>query len=380
MLGVVVACSLGDASSRVQQPGPAMQAAQDYWREFATKKKYRMVTTRDERVLLLYPEERARADHALDLVQRSLARTDEILPPDPGEMSTGSSGPALSPDPEPSDDGTNPATPTEPKKEPKKWVWGAADRALDRDTIVFGLFRKPADYAEALTQLGTTHTYLASWIEKGKQDPGCILERPLFGACVDNVAGMQEWNPDNEIVHRTAQLAMRRRFGQQPVWVGLGTGWTVEFDLLNTIYCYPWRTGFVSAKEHGGWEAQLKRTFEKRGKAQPLTMEELAAIKRGGFSLDDAAISWGMARFLAAWDPYSFSKLLLDLHEMRERLGRKPTPDGKGWTMAADFELSAADQLGALKKDVSADALDQASEYFRLGRKWQRSPTAKGGG
>jgi hypothetical protein len=188
---------------------------------------------------------------------------------------------------------------------------------------------------------------------------------------------MEEWNPDNELVHRVAALALFRRFGHQPFWVEMGVGWTVEFDVLKNIYCFPYRNSFVFAKEHGGWEAELKREFTKRGKKQPLTVDELAAMKRGTFDLAGAANSWGTIRFLVANYPQQAPKLLQHFQLMREKLGRKEDPGGSqewsSWTIPADFELAAASQKELLEKELSPDVLSQASAYFRDGKEWKKS-------
>jgi hypothetical protein len=182
---------------------------------------------------------------------------------------------------------------------------------------------------------------------------------------------MEEWNPDNELVHRTGQLAMIRRFGRQPVWVGLGVGWNVEFDVLKSIYCFPWRNSFVWATEHGGWENDLRRTFKKR-ESLPLAIDELASIKRGGFEVKDAALAWGTIRFLVQHYDAQLPSLLMEMQAKRDVLGRVPTGDGKNWAMAADFELPADEQGKALEKLVTPDALKQAADWFRQGPNWKK--------
>src|SRR5262245_33668654 len=355
--------------------GIPFTAAEEAWKEWAAKHDYTITSSKDERVLILLPKERSKPEHALDLLEKSLKRFDEILP----------APPPVKPEPPPSD-GDNPPTDETPAPEPappaaetsdKGWVWGGNGHPLDSDTIVFGLFRKPDDYADALGKVSTAFPFLAPWADKAKNDPGCLLLQPLFGGCVDSVPGMEEWNPDNELVHRIAALAMFRRFGHQPFWVGLGVGWNVEFDLLKTIYAFPYRNSFVSVKEHGGWEADLKRRFTSRGKKQPLAIEELASLKRGAFDAEGAARSWGMVRFLVTTYPKETPKLLQAFQILREKLGRKEDPGGTqewtSWTIAADFELAAADQKSLLDKIISPDALAQASAYFRDGKDWKKS-------
>jgi hypothetical protein len=371
--------ALASSGDRTPQTTPAPQvgdvafkSAQDFWHDWATQLKYKFVVSKDRRVLVMVPEERSKPEHTLDLVEKALQRADQVVPPlELDKNGTPNAAPATPTTGGAS--GSNGAAQDAPKSG-DRWEWCAQDNPLDRDPIVFGLFRSPSEYSAALSFLGGQFPYLASWLEKGKRDPGCILERPLFGACVDKYPGMQEWNPDNEVVHRVAQLVVRRRFGQQPVWVGLGVGWNVEFDVLKTIYCFPWRDGFVSVHEHGGWEPQLAKTFTRRSK-DPLEMRELAAITRGKFDVDDAAMAWGLVRYLTQFEPGKLSHVLSELHDLREKLGKKPNADGKGWTMSPDYDVPADEQKGAIERLVAADVLAQASDYFRVGRSWKKPAT-----
>jgi hypothetical protein len=380
------AAAVAPAAAKVQGPSSiAAKAAEAAWKEWADKHNYAFTWSKDERVLVMLPTERSRPERALELMEKSLKRFDEMLPPPP---------PPPAPPPKPVDDtdvpppsdGDNPpsedpraptAAPAANGKTAGTWVWGAGDHPLDSDTIVFGLFRKPDDFADALDKVAKGFPFLAPWAAKAKEDPGCLLLQPLFGGCVDRVNGMEEWNPDNELVHRVAVLAMYRRFGHEPFWVGLGVGWNVEFDVLKSIYCFPYRNSFVWAKEHGGWEADLRRVYGKRGKKQPLTVDELAELKRGSFDLDGAARSWGTVRFLADAYPKQLSPLLADFQRLRDKLGRKMDPGASeawaSWKIPADFELAAADQKGVIEGDLAKDVLDQASAYFRDGKDWKKN-------
>lgn len=331
---------------------PPLASAADFWSDWAAAHKYKLVPTVDGRMVLLIPAERSRLERSLELVTKSLARVDAILPPPPGRA------------------------PPAPPAPDKPLPWGSSDRVLDTDTMVLGLFRKPADFGDALDRIGAAFPYMQAWARSAKEQPGCILERPLFGACVDNVPGMQEWNPDNELVHRAAQLAVIRRFGRQPVWVGLGCGWNVEFDVLKSIYCFPWRDSFVWATEHGGWENDLRRMFKKR-ESEPLAIAELAAIRRGGFKVEDAARAWGTMRFLVQHYGTELPGALEQFQMRRDALARVPSADGKSWTMAADFELAAEEQGRILADTIAPDVFAQASDWFRQGANWKKPAKAQ---
>ncbi len=353
-LALVTAGSPRDPAN--DPPGtPVVAAKRDttaagFWADWASSHKYQLKQLPGRDLLVLLPKERSKPERSFDLIERALARVDAILP-------------------------TSGATAASAAKADGA-LWGASDRPLDTGTMVVGLFRKPADFAAALTELGEAFPYMAAWTETAKNQPGCILERPLFGACVENVPGMQEWNPDNELVHRAAQLATIRRVGRQPVWVGLGMGWNVEFDVLKNIYCFPWRDSFVWATEHGGWENDLRRIWKKRG-GESLPIAELAKVKRGGFAVEEAALCWGFVRFLAQHHGASFPSLLREFDARRAVLGRVPTGDGRNWTMAADFELPEQEQASAIAQLITPDALQQAADWFRLGPNWKKPTVAK---
>src|SRR5580765_7933603 len=150
------------AAAKVQGPSSiAAKAAEAAWKEWADKHNYAFTWSKDERVLVMLPTERSRPERALELMEKSLKRFDEMLPPPP---------PPPAPPPKPVDDtdmpppsdGDNPpsedpraptAAPAANGKTAGTWVWGAGDHPLDSDTIVFGLFRKPDDFADALDKV-----------------------------------------------------------------------------------------------------------------------------------------------------------------------------------------------------------------------------------
>lgn len=346
----VVATGSTHHAAAVRASAPDTTAA-GFWADFASSRNYQLKALPGRDLLVLLPKERSKPERSIDLIERALKRVDAMLPAD--ATTATASAPAAA-----------------------AGLWGAADRPLDQGTMVVGLFRQPADFAAALAALGAAFPYLKDWTASATGLPGCILERPLFGACVDKVPGMEEWSPDHELVHRAAQLATIRRCGRQPVWVGLGMGWNVEFDVLKSIYCFPWRDSFVRATEHGGWENDLRRTYEK-GKPRPVDAADLAAIRRDSFEVGDAALTWGFVRFLARHHGERLLPLLREFNAQRDVLGRVPTGDGRNWTMAADFELPAEEQARLIAETVAPDALQQAADWFRQGSNWKKPSVAK---
>src|SRR5262249_26784887 len=70
------------APAKVQGPsGVAAQAAGGAWKEWAAKHNSTFTWWKDERVLVLLPQERSKPERALELMEKSLKRFDEMLPP-----------------------------------------------------------------------------------------------------------------------------------------------------------------------------------------------------------------------------------------------------------------------------------------------------------
>src|SRR6185369_1869419 len=177
------------AKIQAQAKGPsgaAAQAAQAAWKEWATQHQYTFTWSKDERVLVMLPQERSKPERALELMEKSLKRFDEMLPPPPPPPAPPPK-PIADVDMPPPSDGDNPPTddPHAASEAPAAngttagtWVWGAGDHPLDSDTIVFGLFRKPDDFADALDKVAKAFPFLAQWAAKAKEDPGCLLLQP----------------------------------------------------------------------------------------------------------------------------------------------------------------------------------------------------------
>lgn len=348
--------------------GAPTGAAIDAWLGWCAQAGYRMALSDDQRVLLIFPAQRSGTRRSLDLVEMTLRHLDKVTPP-PQRM-TDAAGDSVPPGFSAEDIfGTSP----EPQQTeaPPVWRWSDPSNPIETDTAVMVLFGGQEDYESGLDHLARGFAYLGDWLPSGKKFPGCVLERPLFGGVVENAAGQEEWSADNELVHRVAQLHLLRRFGHQPVWVALGMGWSTEQELLKSIYCFPWRTGFVYVAEHGGWEAALHKMFQERKKDQPLRMFELASCRRGEFDQTCATLSWGMARFLTEFYPEQLSQVLEEFRVLRNTKGRTYQTNA-AWTIDPSYELPVELQEEVLKRVVAADVLEQASDWFRMGKKWKR--------
>jgi hypothetical protein len=215
-----------------------------------------------------------------------------------------------------------------------------------------------ADYRALLAQVARLDPRVKGWAEaRAGQVAGFVLSEPLVAAWLDDGVGQEEWDPRNELVHRAAQLLLRRRAAQLPPWFALGFGWHVEDLVLGGIYCFPHRQGFVWATEHAGWGKRLAAAFKpSRRKAAglpaELTMAEFGAWdpmrETGDFDVDRALIAFGAVRFVAVWHPQDFAGLARGF-DAAIRSGWKVTISATEWTTDPDYQLPVEAQLEVLE-------------------------------
>jgi len=115
----------------------------------------------------------------------------------------------------------------------------------------------------------------------------------------------------------------------------------VEYELLGSHYCFPWRNDFVFATEHTSWEGSLK-SWHKKTKA--LTADEVTALTRGNFQVEHARNAWGAAAFLAGHHAGALPAILEDLRVVMAEKGVVTREDGT-WERIPDWAPPAADQL-----------------------------------
>lgn len=232
------------------------------------------------------------------------------------------------------------------------------------------------DYAALLDHVARVEPRIAGWAAaRAGSVAGFVLSEPLVAAWLDDGRGQEEWDARHELVHRAAQLLLRRSAPQQPPWVALGFGWHVEDGVLGSIYCFPHRAGFVWAAEHSGWAGRLRTAFQasrRRAAGRPLVvaMDEIAGWDPmrdpEGFDADRALLAFGLVRHLcdlgagAAADAFRGFDAAI-------RAGWKVQLSETEWTTDPDFRLPAARQQEVL--DASEEGfLDSATEAFAKGR------------
>jgi hypothetical protein len=223
----------------------------------------------------------------------------------------------------------------------------------------------PKDFGLLLDDLGKRYSYLSSWAQGEKQQLGFVLEEPLAAAFLATSTEAKEWNPKNELANRTAQIAVFERFGRLPNWLMQGLAWNVEMNVCGSIFCFPFRSGFVAKKEHKSWSEQLKAVMASTSPENPLrklTIDDLAGWKRSTYDNDRALLAWGAASYLAKRKADALPLILEDLHALRDKESKVTKPDGS-WTINPDYEVPATKQLEILKARAGDDFLEALARF-----------------
>jgi hypothetical protein len=330
----------------------ASRIAVEAWAGWAAERDYRLHLADDQRALLIL-DQRARPARPMKLAAQTVELFDALLPA-PERLEPEDTAP---PDDAPADG--------EPGADGEAWSYSYSysDGApLDTETPVLLQVRDVKDYYACLDHAAELEPYLASWVATGRELTGFVVERPLAAAWIENAPGMQEWDIENELVHRLASLLIVRRFGQVPYWLHMGTSWHIEEQVRRSIYCFPYRRGFVWATEHGGWGDRLAQLW--RDEPGTVSMADLAGWKRGSYVEEPALQSWGTARFLAAQPAGVYSRLLEDLRLFREEHGVDRHADGT-WSRIPGYEVPASDQRAIFECHLGDAALEQLTRSFR---------------
>jgi hypothetical protein len=248
----------------------------------------------------------------------------------------------------------------------EKWQDGlfASPDAAEAETAVMLVLKDEKDHASALQSLGSAVPALASWAAAAAgKELGFVLVAPLSGAFVESAPGLKEWNPDHELLNRTVQLLVLRRYGVQPNWIAQGLAWEAEMSVYGSIYCYPYRSGFVARVEHNAWPGELAKEIGDPA-SKTFAIEELAGWKRGRFDGSVARHAWGFAHFLAAEKKDALPVVLEELHAFRAKNERKTHEDGS-WEIIPGYEVPVDTQLELMKKSCGEDVLEAAAAWYR---------------
>jgi hypothetical protein len=349
--------------------GPA-RAAIAAWSEHARALDAQLDLDPTGRILLFHAAGNSHVDERMALIARTCQLYDALLPPPDPKSPTSAPAPAApASEPLPEDPEAPPVNAPPPAPEKSKgtseYTWGAANLKPDSQCAVMLILRNQEAYDATLEFLCKKEAYLKSWLETARAQTGFTLELPLCGAYIENAAGQEEWNPDNELVHRVMQLLVLRRFGQQPLWLSVGLAWHAELAILKGIYCFPYRDGFVGVGEHAGWDKTLAADFSKRAK-KPLEMSEFAGWRRGEWVDDAAHISWGAVDYLVRFDPKALGTLLEDCRVYRAENGKRQNRNGT-WERVVTYEIPVDKQRDLLIKSFGAKVLEELTSFFRTG-------------
>ena len=327
-----------------EMPAGAREAAR-FWEPWVVEHGYRMDLSADGRALLLSLDDAKgskRAKQNLALVEDVLERMDAVLV-----------RPESAPDKEGSlaRDGGAPDRVQAPPESP-------ATVLMEMDSV--------EHHAAAVDFLVERHDYLKPWGAVARTLTGFVLEQPLVAAWQPKAGLKEDWEGEstNEMVNRLAQLMTLRRIGRLPYWLGMGIAWHAEMEELDGIFCFPYRSGFVSASEHGQWDKALRNRFKSR--KEPLAISELTALRRGTFDLEQAQMAWGAVTFLTRHHPGALAEIGAELQRNWDERGRETRADGT-WIRIDGFEPSDEDQLAAFERQVPG-FLTELQAFFVKGK------------
>ena len=359
---------------------PAARAALEAWQPWCSDHAYRLDLESSGKVLVLSRDSNSRIDQQLEFVEAVLARFALELPPPAARLPVPEPGaPAPEPapvakdvprpeDPEDPDGGDHPwkLTSTKPAERtsaaPKTTTWGAQGMAPDSQTVVLCLVRDQDDFVMLLRHLARTYPYLAAWTDAARANQGFVLGEPCIGAYLELPEGVEEWNPDNELVHRVARLLALDRYGELPNWFLLGYAWQQEIALLKGVYCFPWRDEFVWATEHGGWPSAVKARYAKAR----LAPADFMNFRRGKYVDEMAKASWAMTAFLVTREREKLPALLEELRVRRE-VGARVQDGPNTWRKDPDYEVPLGEQVKLFQKHLGEAYLARATAFVREG-------------
>lgn len=362
------------AEALPEELGPGPRVAVRAWAEWADAEGFRLDLSKDGRVLVITPRRGSQASRWLRTVEKVGARVDALLPRPPAREESAPEPPPEEPGeaggvPEDPEEGPAGGTPPEDRRWHVEWTWGLAERSPDTETAVLFVVRDDADYLSILEKLAADHPYLAEWAKGARKLAGFVLELPLCGMCVERPSGVEEWNVRNEIAHRTAELLILRRFGPLPYWLVQGAAWYFEFEVRRSIYCFPYRLGFVAEVEHTSWDRALGARFADRD-GSPLTMADLAALQRGRYDDAAAKVAWGAFSFLRDHHRDVLPELFEDLRRFRDAHDRAEHGDGT-WERIAGYEIPRDKQYELLAARLGEGFLVDLTGYLGAMKSWR---------
>ncbi len=235
-----------------------------------------------------------------------------------------------------------------------------------RTVAVVGV--RSEDYGDLLRVVAEQEKSLSEWASTAAGTRcGFSLGRPLVGAWIEDPDGVDEWSEPHEVVHRVAAGMFLGHAPELPPWLVTGLAWHVEDRVQGSIYCFPFRAGFVSILDHTDWHRALARRYGKRGGAGFHWDHVAAWNPRQGFEEEPAHVAFGVARFLADEVPFCVAGLLTELRdETRER--RRVRTGEFSWEIDDDYVLPVEVLGKVFDRHTGGGVEDALSEFFRRGK------------
>lgn len=306
------------------------------WKEWAEsdelsgdlEKRYSSVVAADSRVLLWYPKGEAKGK-LTRASSKAVDAFDELFPPKTRE----------------------------------------SDAPPPRTAVLLPL-AGPKSFASVTEFIGRVVPRLAEWARTASRGVGFLLEDPLAAGWLLEVPDREVFEPENELVNRLARLLTIERYGRVPFWLGQGLAWQVELDVCKDVYCFPFRSGFVSKKEHKSWPTRFTATMDARGE-RPITMEELSGWQRNTWDEEKALLAWGAVSMLAKHYEKELPGLLAAYARLRAKEGKKTEADGS-WQWIPDYEISPEAEHEILDRELGVDFLAELNRFARKPRSYVR--------
>lgn len=244
-------------------------------------------------------------------------------------------------------------------------------QAKPTEVAVVVRVRNQADMESLLTHVGGEHPYLQPWVRENLDTIGARFWEPSVAAWIEVDLDRDEWRPENELVHQTATMLLRERFGTVPAWLEAGVAWNVELEVCRTIYAFPGRAGFVGVEEHKGWESALKRTLRKQDEVV-LSAGHFDAWTPGTYDDHQAGLAWGMVAFLGEHRPASLGAILSDLGDFHAASSIETRADGS-WIKLPEFVVPASVQKQIFRRWAGDDVYEECTAFLREGSRYRPS-------
>lgn len=320
--------------------GDAARVSLEQWLPWIEAHDFHAVLSADQSVLLVLPK-KSLVSKREKLLEEVLERFEEIAPR-LGDLEAD-------------------ARPNRPSQElPAAALDSLPGQDVETAVLVELMGPKLAD--ELGDYLAEIHADLRGWASTSLLG-GVVSDVPPLSVTVDG-DGQEEYEAENEVVHRLVRTLLARRFGLLPYTVQSGLAWALEEEICGDHYCFPFRNEFIFETEHGAWVADLKARYRSRRK-EPLTAEELFEFQRGTFDLEPAQVAFGFGRYLIEERAEELPVVLDALRQ--EWASTVIRVDGSNWTYQPDREVAPVRVAEVCAEVLGADFAQDVTDYFRKG-------------